>query len=165
MFYFNRTLKFVFDDNLINKCGKHEYTTHNLTQQEYTQLEACVQRHQKNQSLVWTPPVSAQICRAFFICLESKFKFSFILKDFRSHNPTTVLNLGTFFFFWIEFLGTRRSEGNRLHQDLPIWTVDLHCRWDDIYFNLFKFHKLWTVSSSQVRIFHLMLVGSYNQQG
>lgn len=67
-------------------------------------------------------------------------------------------------FFWIEFQGSR-SKRNRLHQDLPVWTGDLHCRWDYIYWNLFKFHKFWTVSSSQVRIFYLMFVGSYSQQG
>ena len=86
-FDFNRTLKVALYDSLISKLGKHAYTASNLAQQEQAQLEACVQRHLKNHSLVWTPPVSGGICRAFSVYLEPKFRFSFISKESRSHTP------------------------------------------------------------------------------
>lgn len=41
---FNRTLKVVLYDSLINKLGKHTCTASNLAQQKQAQLEACVQR-------------------------------------------------------------------------------------------------------------------------
>lgn len=76
---------------------------------------------------------------------------------------SAVLNLGMRFFFWIEFQGTEQDQGDRLPPDLPAWIEELQRRWEDIYLDLFNFHTSWTVSSSPVRIFDLMVVSSYGQ--